>query len=408
MNAKEYITRSIEKTLIKAASQFPAVMLTGPRQSGKTTTLKKVFADTHNYVSFDKPNVSDAARNDPEEFLRLNPPPVIFDEIQHAPDLFGYIKYIIDSNRDACGQFILTGSQNLLLMEKITESLAGRVAVLRLLPLSNREISGNPGSGFPWDDRNSVRAGNKPERKHLWGNIIRGGYPALVTDPQKDTDLWHSSYVQTYLERDVRAIKQIGDLDLYQSFIQMLAAQSGNILNMSRLASDLGISVHTVKSWISVLTATYQVILLRPYFENFGKRLVKNPKVYFTDTGTLCYLTGIKTPEQAAQGPMTGAIFETTVITEVIKTYLHRGEEPSIYFWRTAKGSEVDLLIQSGEKIIPIEISSNATPRLEKVKEIKKLMRDFGDRISPGYLIHPGDIKLPMGDGIVALPFGEL
>lgn len=414
MNASIYITRSIERTLIKAASQFPAVMLTGPRQSGKTTTLRRVFADLCNYVSLDAPDIRALALENPRGFLEAYPAPLIIDEVQYAPDLFPYIKSIIDDNRNRKGQYILTGSQNILLLERIQESLAGRIAILQLFTLSEREISGSPGTPLPWDCNKSGfshGAGVSQNSGHaeIWKHFIRGNFPELIADPDLDTYLWHSSYVRTYLERDVPTVKRINDTHgLFNNFIRLLAAHSGNIINYSSLARDIGISVNTVRSWIRVLEATYQIVILQPYFENIGKRLIKNPKIYFTDTGTLCYLTGIKEPDQAMSGPLGGVIFETAVVSEIRKRYTHQGIESLLYFWRTAKGSEVDLFVHSGGKIIPVEISMNSTPRMGKVREMKKLMSDFGDRMSPGYLIHPGDIMLPMGDGIVALPWRKL
>jgi len=405
MTIRNYINRSIEKIIRQAAGDFPAVILTGPRQTGKTTTLKRVFSETHGYISFEAPDVRLAAESDPRRFIEMYPAPVIFDEIQHAPGLFSYIKERIDAKRQVPGQYILTGSQNLLLMEKVKESLAGRAAILRLLPISHRELTGSPYRPLPWERGEPESANIETESGNIWEELVRGGYPELAANPGRDKYLWHSSYVQTYLERDVRSLKQIGDLGQFQNFLRLLAVRSGNLFNMSSLAKDLGISVNTVKSWISILEATYQIVLLKPYHANIGKRLVKMPKVYFTDTGTLCYLSGIRDSEQAATGPMAGVIFETAVMSEIYKTYTHKGEEPVMYFWRTSSGSEVDVLVETGGKMIAIEISTNTTVRPGKAAEIKKLMKDLGGKVHAGYVIHPGELRLPLGDGITGEPF---
>ncbi|MEW6419047.1 MAG: ATP-binding protein [Nitrospirota bacterium] len=403
-----YIERTIEPVLKRAAKEFPAVVLVGPRQSGKTTLLKHLFSERYRYVSLEPPDVRISAVEDPRGFIDMYPPPVIFDEVQYAPDLLPYIKEKIDAKREKFGQYLVTGSQNLLVMEQVTESLAGRAAILKLLPLTRRETEGQPHKQLPWESKRYKSEKKKVSSRDLWKEFLRGGYPELAAYPKRDVALWHSAYIQTYMERDVRLLRQIGDLTQFQNFLKALAARSAQLLHLSDLSRDLGVALNTAKAWISVLEATYQVIVLRPYFANVGKRLVKTPKVYFTDVGTLCYLGGLRDPEHAASGPMGGAIFETAAVTEIYKTLMHCGTEPQMYFWRTSAGAEVDIVVEFGQRLVPVEVKLSSTPRPAMASSIKTFQGDFRGKAAPGYVLHTGDIRLPLGPGVIALPFTEL
>jgi predicted AAA+ superfamily ATPase len=402
-----YIPRRLGSMITKAAGEFPAVVVIGPRQSGKTTLLQHLFGEGYPIISLEPPDVRLAAQSDPRGFLNLYPAPIVFDEIQYVPGLLPYIKEKIDASRSRTGQYILTGSQNFLLMSQVTESLAGRVAILKLMPLTRDELARLPEKSFPWE--NPLAAGGPAQTVGaLWAQILRGSYPELAAYPDRDARLWQSSFIQTYLERDVRNLRNLGDLTQFQVFLRALAARSAQILNLSDLARDVGIAVNTAKDWISILEASFQIFILRPYYANIGKRLIKSPKVYFVDTGLLCYLVGLSDGEHAAAGPMGGAIFENLVISDLYKSYLHRGEEPSLYYWRTVAGSEVDVIIETQSGLIPLEIKLSETPRPAMARELQAFQRDFPGKALPGYVIYPGDLMLPLGQGVVALPLSRL
>ena len=304
-------------------------------------------------------------------------------------------------------QGLLTGSQNLLMHERVTESLAGRSAVLRLLPLSLHELHGVPEASLPWDD--GPITGRRPKSyMEMWRQFLRGGYPELAAEPGRDSALWYSGYVQTYLERDVRGLKQIGDLTQFQSFLRVLAVRSGQLLNLSDVSRDLGISLNTAKQWLSILEATFQVVIVRPYYGNVGKRLVKTPKVYFTDTGLLCHLAGIRDVEHAAAGPLGGAIVETAVFSEIVKASVHRGEDPHIHFWRTSHGVEVDVVMERGDRLIPVEVKQTATPKPAMASGVTAFLGDYAVKADRGWLVHMGSERLPIAPNVTAVPFAEL
>jgi uncharacterized protein len=411
-----YIPRTLERTLLSALGQFPAVMLTGPRQAGKTTLLRHALGGSHGYVSLEAPDVRTAAREDPRGFLAANPPPIVLDEVQNAPALLSYIKERIDRDRSRRGDWVLTGSQNLMLSAGVTESLAGRVALLRLLPLSLRELERDPDRPLPWEveapSSEVPPPGAVGEPGDFWSIAVRGLYPQLVAEPALPAGLWHDSYMGTYLERDVRTIAQVDDLVQFQLFVRALAARSGQLLNLSELGRDLGIATSTAKRWLGILEATYQVFALRPYFANLGKRLVKTPKVYFADPGTLCHLVGIREPGHAAAGPMAGVLAETLVVSELLKSAFHRGESPRLHFWRTATGVEVDVIVEvegvGPGRVVPVEVKSSATASPAMARGIRLLTADLEEQIAAGYVVYLGDLRLPLGGGVTALPLAEL
>jgi predicted AAA+ superfamily ATPase len=316
--------RILEHAIRRAMRTFPAILITGPRQSGKTTLLTERFSKTHRFVSIENPDVRARLLDDPIGFLKAHPPPVILDEIQYAPEFLHYIKTAIDENRQP-GQWLLSGSQNFALMQGVSQTLSGRIAILNLLPFTLGESIGAGKQNYSIDEIISHVFSTRdrslmPVSYTLDDWILRGSYPELRNNPQVDRQLWCASYIQTYLERDVRQIINVGDLNTFDRFLRVCAARTGQILNLSEISRDVGVSVPTIKKWISILEASYQIYLLPPHFRNFGKRIIKSPKIYFLDLAIASFLMGLHDSEPLLNGPMIGHLFETLskrFITEV-------------------------------------------------------------------------------------------
>lgn len=346
------ISRLITSTIERLAKGFPVLVLTGPRQSGKTTLVRNVFPDKP-YVSLENPDMRLFASEDPRGFLARYPDGAILDEVQRAPDLLSYIQGIVDEQRTP-GRYILTGSQNFALSRQVSQSLAGRAGIAQLLPLSGREL---------------MAEGMLATGLDQW--LFTGGYPALRSTDVTTLD-WFASYVATYLERDVRDLTSVRDLITFQRFLRLCAARTGQLLNLSSLATDCGIAQSTATAWLSILEASYIVFRLTPHFNNFGKRLVKTPKLYFHDTGLAAFLLGIQTPEQLATHAARGALFETMVVAEYLRDRWNRGDVSNLYFWRDSSGNEVDLLLDEAGILYPIEIKSGQTVVSDMFKALKK------------------------------------
>lgn len=350
------IRRHLADKVLNLARQFPVVSVTGPRQSGKTTLARMTFP-AHAYVNLEEPDEREFALADPRGFLRRFPRGVVLDEVQRTPHLLSYLQGIVDAD-ETPGRFILTGSQQFHLMANVNQTLAGRTAVVHLLPLSLAELTGaEPRDPWRFDQADEGRARPSLSLETL---LFQGLYPRIHARGVDAHD-WLAGYHRTYVERDVREIRNIGDLDTFQRFVRLCAGRTGQLLNLSSLAADCGISHTTARQWLSVLQAGFIVHLLPPHHASFSKRLIKSPKLYFLDTGLLCYLLRIRRPEDILHHAMRGAIFETFVLSEVHKAFANRGEAPPLYFWRDQAGHEVDLIIDAGDRLIPVEIKSAET-----------------------------------------------
>lgn len=344
------IKRVIEKAIRALATKYPVLAVTGPRQSGKTTLLRTMFPD-YQYLSLENPDTRLFAETDPNGFLLKYSEHVIFDEVQRAPALFSYLQTIVDEG-SSMGRFILSGSQNFHLMRNITQSLAGRVAIFKL---------------FPFDFNEMKSAGLLSD--NFLENIVKGFYPAIF-DRGISPKTFYSNYIQTYVQRDVSELIAIRDMRLFQNFLGLLAARAGQLLNMNAIANECGITQPTAKSWISALENSYIVFQLFPYHENFNKRIIKTPKIYFYDTGLLCYLLKIFDPDNLQTHPVKGILFENMMIAEFVKQVYHRNDIPDIWFWRDVAGHEIDLIIQEGIRLKLVEIKSTQTIVPDLFKEL--------------------------------------
>ncbi len=396
------LERTLSNKIISLAQQFPVVTLTGPRQSGKTTLTRMVFKN-HEYVSLEEPHEREFALSDPRGFLNKYKDSVILDEIQRAPDLLSYIQTIVDDGV-ANGQFILTGSQQLHLSEKISQTLAGRTAIVNLLPFSMDELQKMPPRD-PWV-WNELPRKRKPPAFDL-ETIMHSGFYPRIHDRNLDAADWLAGYYQTYVERDVREISNIGNLDTFQRFVRLCAGRSGQLLNLSSLAADCGISHTTARQWISVLQAGFIIHMLPPHFMNFSKRIIKTPKLYFLDTGLLCYLLRIREPADLTDHAMRGAVFETYVVSELIKAFAHRGETPPLYFWRDRTGHEVDVIVDTGKHLVPIEIKSGVTVDKSLFDGLRYYMA-LGEKVArTGVMIHGGN-ELYQRENYFILPWFQV
>jgi len=406
-----YIRRTLDQHFREAADHFPVMLVTGARQVGKTTFLREIAGEGRTYLSLDDPRLVELARSDPAQFMQRYPGPVIIDEIQYAPGLLPHIKLAVDGDSRP-GRFWLTGSQQFHLMRDVAESLAGRVGIMHLLGLSRREQDGSAdglGPFQPTPDALALRLADAtplplPE---LYRRIWRGAYPALTRDPGLDRDLYFSSYVQTYLQRDIRDLARVGDETAFLRFVRACAARTAQLLNVADLARDADVAPNTAKHWLSVLEASGIVYLLQPYHTNVTKRLVKTPKLYFMDTGLCCWLTGWTSPEALEAGAVSGAMLETWILVEILKSWWHRGKSAPFFFYRDKDQKEIDLLIVQNELIYPLEFKKSASPGRDSVRHFGTLAR-LDRPVGPGGVICLAESSLPLADGVVTIPVGAV
>jgi len=394
------LRRHLTEALRAAAALNPCVTLTGPRQSGKTTLVRALFPD-HLYLSLEAPDLRARAVEDPRGFLAQGNR-LILDEIQRASDLLSYIQVLVDED-DRPGRFILTGSQNILLMESVSQTLAGRTALVRLYPLSLAELLDRPPvDAENLDEDDAGRAAAVPDRS-LWKTLVDGFYPR-IHDRGVPAGSWLADYVRTYIERDLREVMQVADLRSFERFLRLAAAHTGQELNLTTLASDVGITQQTAKRWLAALEIGFLATTLPPHHASYRKRLRKRPRLHFLDTGLVCYLLDIRDAATLERHPLRGAIFESFVVSELIKSFAAQRRDPPLYFWRDATGHEIDVLIDSGGRVVPVEVKSGQTVAADAVDGIAWWTSIQGNPNRGGVLVHGGTERFDF-KGVRVLPW---
>jgi len=392
------IYRFLTEYILRDAKYYPVITLTGPRQSGKTTLARTTFPD-YDYVSLEETDTRFFARDDPRGFLARFSGPTIIDEVQRVPDLLSYIQTEVDHNSSP-GRFVLTGSQNFMLMEKVSQTLSGRSGIFHLLPFSRAEL----------EKQNQIEPktldnlfSNRKTGLDCW-NIIRTGFYPPIHDRNVPPEIWLSDYVRTYVERDVRTLVNIGDLETFERFVRLCAGRIGQLINFSAIASDCGVSVDTTRRWISVLKTSFIIFLLLPHQRNFNKRIIKSPKLYFHDTGLACQLLGIRDEDQLFSHPLRGVLFENYILAEVVKSFYNHRISPPIFFWRDQTGHEIDLIIEESGTLLPVEIKSGSTVAGDMFNWLKWWIHLAGGTARSPTLIY-GGMEAYVRDGIILRPW---
>jgi predicted AAA+ superfamily ATPase len=404
------LKRTMQSVIEQTSQSFPVLLLTGQRQIGKTTLLESMASKERRYVSLDDLQARDLAKNDPKAFIQLYEPPVIIDEVQYAPELFTYIKIYADSHKQN-GLFWLTGSQQFHLMQGIQESLAGRVAILDMLGLSYKEIIREPFAGAPfWPSMDLLHKkpfGRELTLREVYEIIWNGSFPRLVVEKNMNRKIFYSSYVQTYISRDIKDFYHVSNELAFYNFLVAVAARTGQLLNYTNLANDAGIDQKTAVLWLSVLERTAIIQLLRPYSPNVTKRIVKTPKVYFLDTGLASYLTNWDSPDSLMTGAMNGQILETWVFGEILKSFWHNGDEPAIYFYRDTNQKEIDFVMEKNMTLYPVDVKKTAMPDKTDTKNFKTLA-GLGKKVGTGTILCLYPTVMPMGENSLSCPVWEI
>ena len=398
-----YITRQMEQAILKASKSFPVVMVCGQRQTGKSTMLKHLMESDRRYVTFDDAKIRELAKNDPDLFFETFGNKLFIDEFQRVPSILLEIKKIVDDKGEK-GMFWLSGSQKFVMMKNISESLAGRVAVFDLLPLSNNEITGNIKEPFV-PDISLLKERSNAQRNTLeiFEAIFKGGLPDMVLNPD-NRDVYYSSYVDTYIERDISALEQVGKLDEFRTFVTFMAANTAQELKYDAISKAVGVSAPTIKEWVTILERSGIIYILRPYYPTISKRLVKTPKCYFIDTGLAAYLTSWPNAETLMKGAASGAFFETYVVSEILKGYTNTGKAPNLYYYRDVDQKEVDLLVVGPDYLVPIEIKKGKNP-VSSNKSFAFLDK-FGLTVKPGLILCMTNNLFPINKAIWYCPVG--
>ena len=402
-----YLARTLENSIKKVSEFFPVLLVTGPRQVGKTTTLQACGATKRNYVSLDTLDNRSLAQNDPALFLQRFKAPLLIDEIQYAPQLFPYIKAIVDEQKQS-GMYWLTGSQQFHLMKNVSESLAGRVSILHLEGFSQAERDNYPERPpfLPTPDVIADRAYHAPNTdiESIFHRIWKGAYPKMHWADDAMWQHFFDGYVQTYIERDIRELGNVGNELDFLRFMKVLAARTGQLLNYSDIARDVGISAPTIKAWVSMLVTSGLIFLLQPYHNNINSRVIKTPKVYFMDTGLVCYLTGWNSPQTLENGAMSGELLETFVISEIVKSWWHNGRQPNIYYYRDKDRREIDVIIEENGMLYPMEIKKKSNPNAGDIKSFDAIETVLKRKRGHGAVLCMARTHLPITAEVDAVP----